>query len=314
MKKDKIKAALFGLCIGDALGVPVEFAPRYLLKEYPVTEMMGYKVHNQPPGTWSDDSSLAFCLAESLVSGYNLHDIAKKFCQWAYEKKWTPHGEVFDIGITTRNAIARLKVGTDPVKAGGKNERNNGNGSLMRILPLAFYLENEKGHDNRFQKIHDVSCLTHRHLRSQIACSIYIQYAINLLKGMELKNAYDMLKEQICSYYSIEKYKEEIKHFHRVLNNDISCLEEKHIQSNGYVVSTLEASLWCLLTSGSYKETVLKAVNLGEDTDTTGAVAGGIAGIFYGYEQIPREWRDRIIKKTEITDLAEKLGKRIYGN
>ena len=312
MDKNKIKAALFGLCIGDALGVPVEFTPRQILKKNPIREMIGYKTYNQPPGTWSDDSSLTFCLAESLVSGYDLHDIAKKFCQWVFDKKWTPHGVVFDIGRTTARAIAQLKEGKDPVTAEGKSQYSNGNGSLMRILPLAFYLENEKNNKIRFQKIHDVSSLTHAHPRSLIACGIYIEYAINLLNGMELKSAYDMVKEQILSYYSTGDFKQEIKHFHRVLHSDVSHLEEKDIRSDGYVISTLETALWCLLTSSSYKETVLKAVNLGKDTDTTGAVTGGLAGIYYGYEQIPQEWRDGIVKKREIIELAEKLTKRIY--
>lgn len=313
MKENRVKAGLFGLCVGDALGVPVEFLPRHVLKEHPVTGMMGYKVHNQPPGTWSDDSSLAFCLAESLVSGFDLRDMGRKFCQWFYEKKWTPHGRVFDIGTTTMYAINRLQQGgMDPVKAGLTGERSNGNGSLMRILPLAFYLEHEKDRAKQYQRVHDVSCLTHGHMRSRIACGIYIQYAINILKGMDLKNAYEKIKEQAGDFYSDDLYTQEMTHFHRIMKSDISLLKEKDIRSDGYVVSTLEATLFCLLTSSSYAETVLKAVNLGNDTDTTGAVAGGIAGIYYGYDQIPGEWIEQIVKRSEIEYLAQKLAESIH--
>ncbi|MGB4437301.1 MAG: ADP-ribosylglycohydrolase family protein, partial [Acetomicrobium sp.] len=141
MKKDKVIGGLLGLCIGDALGVPVEFQSREKLKRNPVKDMMGYGTHNQPPGTWSDDSSLAFCLAESLCNGFDLQDIADKFVKWMYEGYWTPWGKAFDVGHTTQIAISRLKKGVDPLESGPTDERSNGNGSLMRILPLIFYVE-----------------------------------------------------------------------------------------------------------------------------------------------------------------------------
>ena len=138
MTSNKVLDGLFGLCIGDALGVPVEFTSRDDLKEHPVADMIGYGMYNQPPGTWSDDSSLAFCLAESLCNGYDLNDIASKFVAWYYDNHWTPHGEVFDVGNATSEAIERLKIGVAPQKAGSCSEYSNGNGSLMRILPLVF--------------------------------------------------------------------------------------------------------------------------------------------------------------------------------
>ena len=136
MQSSLAKNILLGLSVGDALGVPAEFKSRETLKKNPITGMTGYGTHNQPPGTWSDDSSLAFCLAESLCEGYNLKDIADRFIKWYDKAYWTPHGEVFDIGIATRKAIQRLKEGIDPRLAGGNTEYDNGNGSLMRIMPL----------------------------------------------------------------------------------------------------------------------------------------------------------------------------------
>lgn len=140
MKTTVIHSSIFGLVVGDALGVPVEFKKRDFLKRFPVTDMQAYGVHDQPLGTWSDDSSLTFCLAESLCSGYNLDHIAQKFLQWFNAEIWTPHGKVFDIGIATAEAIKMIKHGADPILCGGASEMDNGNGSLMRILPLLFYL------------------------------------------------------------------------------------------------------------------------------------------------------------------------------
>lgn len=312
MKTDKVLDGLFGLCVGDALGVPVEFISRERLKEHPVTDMIGFGTHNQPKGTWSDDSSLTFCLAESLCLGYDLKDLAERFCNWLFEGYWTPHGYVFDVGSTTRHAISRLKLGVNPVEAGGTDEYDNGNGSLMRILPLAFYLERTED-KKKFEIIHQVSSLTHGHIRSHIACGIYIQFAINIITGDTLKSAYESTKSKIIKCYMEEPYRSELNNFSRILQSDISGLSEDEIISGGYVVNTLEACLWCLLNNNSYVDTVLCAVNLGGDTDTTGAVVGGLAGIYYGYKSILRDWTDQIARKEDVKKLADRLNKKIYG-
>lgn len=311
MKKNRVLGGLLGLCTGDALGVPVEFCSRDYLKANPVTDMIGYGTHNQPPGTWSDDSSLAFCLAESLCNGFDLQDIANKFVKWLYEGYWTPHGEVFDAGNTTRKAICRLKNGVNPLDAGPNDEFSNGNGSLMRILPLSFYLE-KRDTERQFEIAHQVSRLTHGHPRSQMACGIYIQVAINLLKGDSPQKAYERMKDVVLDYYSKEPYVNELCHFRRIVQSDISELPEIEIRSDGYVIHTLEAGLWSFLNSNSYRDAVLTAVNLGGDTDTTGAVTGGLAGIYYGYDNIPREWIRKIVKAKDIIKLGERLYESVY--
>lgn len=312
MQHNKIVDGFFGLCVGDALGVPVEFTSRQSLKTLPVSEMIGYGTHRQPPGTWSDDSSLAFCLAESLCHGFDLHDLSKRFCQWLDNGYWTPHGVVFDIGNATHQAIDRLRQGIAPTAAGGNSEFSNGNGSLMRILPLAYYLENETDSDKKFAMIHDVSALTHGHPRSQMACGIYVQFAINLLHGDTPRSAYQNMREIIKAAYVKPPYSNELRHFSRMLDDNIASYAEESIESSGYVIDTLEASLWCLLKYGSYAETVLAAVNLGKDTDTTGAVAGGLAGIAYGFEQIPAAWVEQIARKDDIIELANRLYTKIH--
>jgi ADP-ribosyl-[dinitrogen reductase] hydrolase len=309
---NKIKSGLFGLAIGDALGVPVEFESRAFLKENPVTEMRGFGTHNQPIGTWSDDSSLTFCLVESLCKDFDLSDIARNFVKWYSRELWTPHGEVFDIGIATRNAIHNIGKGHEPELCGGFEEKDNGNGSLMRILPLVFYLESEENIEVIYQKVKAVSSITHAHFRSVFACFIYVIYSLKILKGKDKFEAYKEMKNTLAEFLENKKFNPvEIQLFDRVLKNDISEYSEVNIHSSGYVLHSLEASLWCFLNSNSYEETVLKAVNLGEDTDTTGAIAGGLAGIYYGIENIPKKWLEVLVRKNDIESLAEKLNKNL---
>jgi len=302
----KSASGLLGLCIGDALGVPVEFTSRAERAKSPVTSMLGYGTWDVPAGTWSDDSSLTFCLAESLCKGFLLDDIAKSFWSWYHKAYWTATGEVFDIGNTTFLAIADFNRGVPPLQAGGKSENSNGNGSLMRILPMA-YCHKKLTFSELIFRTHQVSCITHAHLRSQMACGIYVSIAISLLEGEKPQIAYEKGLEKIQSIYSLPEYGTEISHFNRVFSSEIAELFVDEIQSGGYVIHTLEASLWCLLNSSSYSEAVLQAVNLGGDTDTTAAVTGGLAGICYGIDDIPKEWINQIARKQDIIDLAARF-------
>ncbi|MBW4682391.1 MAG: ADP-ribosylglycohydrolase family protein [Microcoleus vaginatus WJT46-NPBG5] len=303
----KILSGLMGLCVGDALGVPVEFTSRAERVKMPITEMTGYGTYNQPPGTWSDDSSLTFCLADSLCTGFSLEAIAKSFCRWYNEAYWTPYGEAFDVGNTTRQAITNLQRGVPPLDAGLTSASSNGNGSLMRILPLSFYYQ-VLDFSELIERVHQVSRITHGHWRSQIACGIYTSIAIKLLQGLDPKPAYLQGIEKIKTIYTKPATVREINsHFQRVFSGNIDTLSIDEIQSSGYVIHTLEAALWSLLNTSSYAESVLKAVNLGEDTDTTAAVTGGLAGIYYGLENIPKEWVAQIARKDDIVALASRL-------
>ena len=307
MTVNRIQSALLGLATGDALGVPVEFKSREYLRKKPVIEMIGHGTHNQPPGTWSDDSSLAFCLAEALLRGFSLQAVAENFVKWYYLDYWTPHGKRFDVGGATQQAIFKLNDGIEPVHAGGDDEYSNGNGSLMRILPLLFYLK-DKPVDERFDLTRQVSSITHAHIRSVIACFYYLEFARLLLTSQDKVSIYSQLQSEVSDYLISKKIKEaEIRHFNRLLKSDISQLTEEAISSSGYVVHTLEASIWCLLTTESYEQAVLKAVNLGEDTDTTGAVTGGLAGLLYGSERIPERWLGQLARKAEIEGLGERM-------
>ena len=307
--RNYLKDILYGVCIGDALGVPVEFESREFLKKNPVLKMGSGGVHEQGIGVWSDDSSLTFCLAESIIKGYDSHNLAHKFIKWKKEGYWTATGEVFDIGNTTQQSIINLSNGIQPNLAGGFNEIDNGNGSLMRILPLVILLQ-DLSIEKRFDLVKEVSSITHGHIRSVISCFYYLEFALQLMKGKEKFDIYDNLKISISDFlHATEIYSKEFIHFDRLLNGNIHELNEDAIQSSGYVIHTLEASIWCLLTSDTYEGAVLKAVNLGEDTDTTGAVTGGLGGLLYGFESIPKIWVASIRKQYEINKLIHRYNK-----
>ena len=198
----RINGGLLGLLVGDALGVPVEFSSREQRLADPVTDMRAFGTHNQPAGTWSDDGSLALCTASSLIdAGYDLEDTARRFVGWLDEAYWTPHGKVFDIGYTTRRAIQRLRKGTPPTEAGGQREQDNGNGSLMRILPLALRFPNLPVPE-LLDRAHGLSCLTHAHPRAQLACGFYTVLATRLLAGEMATDAYHAAIEITRPVYS----------------------------------------------------------------------------------------------------------------
>ncbi len=306
---DRPLALILGVAVGDALGVPVEFKAR---GTFPVTGMQGYGTHNQPSGTWSDDTSLTLALADNLLpESYELSDIAWGFIDWYANAAYTPHGTVFDIGNATAKAIERLKKGVAPEQAGGAGERDNGNGSLMRIAPLAFYMFGIRKAEERFRIVKEVSSLTHAHEWSVAACYIYVEMLNKLRMGRTKKAAYVELREDFARGVPFIS-KATLAKFVRILENDISALPEEEIRSSGFVIDTLEAALWCFLTTDNYKDAVLKAVNLGDDTDTTGAVTGALAGLAYGLDSIPQEWLDQLAAYDEVRRIAVKMPRWDY--
>ena len=306
--RDFIKDVLLGVATGDAIGVPVEFRSRSELEFQPVTNMREYGSHHQPAGTWSDDSSMTFCLAEMLCGKYDLQGLANRFINWKNHSWWTPRGTVFDMGIATSAAISRLEAGIMPVMAGGGSTDSNGNGSLMRILPLLFHIR-DKTIDQRFLIVKDISSLTHRHIRSVLSCFIYLELALEVRTGKEKLEAYRTACNRVKIFLdeTATCTQAEAAHFERILSGDIHKLWKDEIKSSGYVIHTLEASIWCLLNTDNYADAVLKAANLGSDTDTTAAVTGGLAGLLYGWETIPPEWVDSLARIEDIKELSKRL-------
>lgn len=226
---EKIKGALFGLAVGDALGVPVEFRPRQELNIRPVNTMRAFGSWNQPAGTWSDDSSLAFCLAESLTKGYDLNDIAQNFVNWMQHGYWGAHHKVFDIGGTTRFSIDRLTKGISPSLSGAAMEDDNGNGSLMRIMPLLFYIKGMPVTE-RYARAKEASAITHGHFRSIFSCFIYLELALQILTGHSAEEAYYKMKHEVLEFTKRQNFNQkEIECFKRILHGDIKAQHESAI-------------------------------------------------------------------------------------
>lgn len=306
--QQQITGAFYGIAIGDALGVPVEFKTRSYLSQNPIDALTGYGCWNQPVGTFSDDSALTFCTAESLLTGYDVTAMAQTFVRWAQQGYWGAHNEVFDIGHTTRRALQRVATGTSPLISGGFEEFENGNGSLMRMMPVAFFLIKEDDIHLRYQLVKEISGITHQHFRAVLGCFIYVEFLRALLSLGNLQEAYQQMQRAVNAYLNTQSFNPaEIKYYERVLLQNIAAVPEQQISSSGYVVHTLESSLWCLLTTNDYRTCVLRAVNLGGDTDTTGAVAGAAAGLHYGIDNISREWISQVVKSAEIGHLANRF-------
>jgi len=229
----------------------------------------------------------------------------QKFMAWYEKGEYAPYGKVFDVGISTRKAFRQYADGVAPIQCGGAEENDNGNGALMRILPLAFTFHAKYSGsmtDEAFEVTHTASSLTHGHLRSQMACGIYLAIAVDLLgENGSIQSGLRRAKEY---YGSKDEYAAELTHYNRIYGEGFHKLPEKDIKSTGYVVDSLEAALWCLLTTDSYRACVLKAVNLGEDTDTVAAIAGGLAGILYGTQAIPEAWLGTIPRLDYIKELC----------
>jgi len=283
--KDKILGAIYGHLVGDALGVPYEFKPPNAIPER--IEWRGYGTHNQPPGTWSDDGALMLCLLASIVErrGFDPKDVGQRFIDWFDKGYMAAGGLVFDYGGATATAIDRLRQGINPLEAGPDDERSNGNGSLMRILPLSLWASS-RPLEEQIDLTHHCSKITHGHTRSQVCCAVYSIIVRLILEGAHKERAIDDAWELVRNAYKKEK------------RWSMPFLEELFlIQSytsrtgTGYVVDCLLSSLDALNLANDYVDAVEHAIRCGNDTDTTAAVTGGVAGLIFGLDSIPSAWR-----------------------
>lgn len=304
---DKMKSGIIGFAVGDALGVPVEFLNRESLQRRPLKEMIGYGSHSVPEGTWSDDTSLMIATMDSINENgdVDFEDIMYKFTEWVNYAKYTATDELFDIGISTSKAISNFQRGKKATNCGTKGINENGNGSLMRVLPFVYYLKfSNFSEEEKTILINQASALTHAHEISQLGCKIYADYVTLLLDGVDKVKALDLLKEiDYNKYYSNDS----IKVYQRILKGDLKLLDIDQIKSSGYVVDSLEASLWCTIKNDTYKDAVVSAVNLGEDTDTIGAITGSMNGIIYGKNNIPERWLNKLKKKDYLEELSDQF-------
>ena len=340
MKKNIWFDGIMGLVVGDALGCPVQFLSREKIRKRGlVTGMEGYGTYNMPEGTWTDDSSMALAAMDSIIhrKGIDPEDIMKRFMRWKFEGAYTPFGEAFDQGMTCTEAIYSFRDSEDYRTCGKTGEYANGNGALMRILPVCLYYidknhmessgqgmsgrgtevcsdynkTNSESKDREaVQGIHLVSGLTHNHLRSQMACGLYYFMAKEILQGNgdSLKECLQRGMDAGLDFYRQDaKNHREIAHYRRLVDlNQFAGLPDDQIRSSGYVVDSLEAAVWCLLATDTFADCLLKAVNLGLDTDTVAAIAGGLAGLYYGYESIPADWLAVIQKRDYVEEMCRK--------
>ena len=301
---------IMGVVIGDALGCPVQFESREQVAKHPITGMRGYGTFNLPEGSWTDDSSLTLALLESVrrLGRIDLDDIMGNFMKWLDDGEFTPYGKAYDIGFGTKRAIDRYKRKRKWKKCGGDDERNNGNGSLMRIIPACIYCSEMRfSEQDAIEIIHNVGSLTQAHIRSNIACGMYYFMVDQIIKndgGLQTRMQ-EGLARGFSFYESYLADKENLHYYDRLRDLDsFARTPENQIRSSGYVVDTLEAVVWSLINTDAFDQALLKAVNLGDDTDTVGAIAGGLAGLYYGYDQIPKEWLSAIKRREWIEEMC----------
>ena len=310
------KSGIMGVVVGDAMGCPVQFESREQVARHPVTGMRGYGTFNLPEGSWTDDSSLTLALLCSIRQKGCVDDvhIMDNFVRWLDDGAFTPYGYAYDIGRGTMAAIRNYKRSHRPDRSGCYDERSCGNGSLMRIMPAALYcIAHALPDSEAIKTVHRVGSLTHAHIRANIACGLYYFMAKAILGGEGGLNSRLQagLDEGFAFYRQHLSDHDDLENYDRLRDLDaFAALPPEKIRSSGYVVDTLEAALWSLANTQSFQDALLRAVNLGNDTDTVGAVAGGLAGLYYGYDAIPETWLAAVKQRDWIEALCDGVVKQ----
>jgi ADP-ribosyl-[dinitrogen reductase] hydrolase len=280
---------------------------RAQLSESPIKGMTGYGSHNQPAGTWSDDTSMVLCTLQSILEeGFNPLDIMHKFSLWKTEGYMSPHGEVFDIGHTVSEAIDRYLAGEPRNNWGGKKDWQNGNGSLMRMLPVSLFFHRETT-GTIVEKSFTASGLTHDHKLAKFCCA---WYSLIVKAIIDEYNFVDACKEAAMQMKPYLKSEDE-QRFQGLLTLRFMDCKEVDIHSDSYAVHTLEAALFSVASTRTFEEAVLTAVNLGDDTDTVGALAGGLAGLIYGISAIRKDWVEHLAQEPMLQELFHTFTVRV---
>ena len=301
--RSRYQGALLGLAAGDALGTTLEFSPPGTFKA--VTDMVGGGPFRLAAGEWTDDTSMALCLAESLVEcrGFNAADQMRRYLRWWREGHLSSNGRCFDIGMTSHAALAEFERTGNPY-SGTTDTRAAGNGSLMRLAPVP--LRFAACATDAVRHAADSSRTTHGTVEAIDACRLMSALMVCVIRGMPKAELLDPNACQIVirSALDIDALTPKIA---AIAHGSYKCRQPPAIRGSGYVVDTLEAALWAFHHSSSFEEGALMAVNLGDDADTTGAVFGQLAGCYYGVEGIPARWLDRLAHRDTITRFADRL-------
>ena len=299
--RDRFLGCLLGLATGDALGTTLEFERPGTFQ--PIDDMIGGGPFRLEPGQWTDDTSMALCLATSLVEsgGFDALDQMRRYVRWWKEGYLSSNGLCFDIGNTTRDALARFRRTGDPI-AGPSHELSAGNGSLMRLAPVPMYFA---GHPlEAIERSADSSHTTHGAEEAVDACRYFAGLLVGALNGVD-KNT--LLSSRYCPVEGLWGWSPLAEKIAAVAEGSFKDREVRAIKGSAYVVKSLEAALWAFHESEGFRHGALLAVNLGDDADTTGAIYGQIAGAHYGIAGIPSEWRERLAMGPDIVSLADRL-------
>jgi ADP-ribosyl-[dinitrogen reductase] hydrolase len=297
---DRYHGALLGLAAGDALGTTVEFRSPGTFE--PVTDIVGGGPFNLEPGQWTDDTSMALCLAESLLErGFDPVDQLQRYVRWFRHGHHSSTGRCFDIGNTVRDALTRFEDTGDPW-SGSTDPHAAGNGSLMRLAPIPLFFLDVP--EVAIARAADSSRTTHGAHEAVDACRYYCGLMIGALQGLSKEELVSPLFTPFASLWAQQPLAPKIE---AIARGSFLRKEPPDIQGSGYVVHSMEAALWAFARSTSFSDGALLAVNLGDDADTTGAIYGQLAGAFYGAEAIPAAWRARLARGDEITALAKSL-------
>lgn len=304
---NKLLSMIMGVAVGDALGLPAQFYERKVLDNYPITKMEAGE--EGAAGTYSDDTAMTLCTLASFMENnwkLNLHDIMDRFINWYGHGYMAVNNITIDVGIATRKAIQRAYDGVPLDQCGGFGKWDCGNGSLMRISPLIFYFYKNPDADI-LKTTGEVSAMTHAHDRCKMCCYIYVKLGLALLNNAgadKIKVFKTAMKELVPELHA--KFRaSDVVLLNRLYDIDTFVKTNRDdIKSSGYVIDTLEASLWCFLTTNNFKNCILTAVNLGDDADTVAAIAGALAGLYYGYDEIPKKWIEQLLGKENIYKLC----------
>ena len=290
---ERYRGALLGLACGDAVGTTVEFQPRGSFR--PLTDMVGGGPFNLKPGQWTDDTSMALCLAESLLSknGFDAADQMGRYLNWWQWGYLSSTGECFDIGMTVSEALARYQQTGDPF-AGSTDPYTAGNGSLMRLVPVVLYYFPDRDRIRAFSA--NSSRTTHAAPEAVECCQLFAELTGNALQGAAKA---DLLRLPATAFREAKVA--------AIARGDYIDKPESAIRGSGYCVASLEAALWCFHHTDSFEAAILKAANLGDDADTTAAIVGQLAGAFYGVQTIPERWLAKLYLREDIEACADQL-------
>lgn len=313
IRETPLHSGILGAITGDAMGVPHEFTTPEQVKNRNLENMTGYGTYHQPPGTWSDDTSMTLATMDSLTRGVNYEDVMNKFTDWITLAKYTPHGEVFDYGNTTYKALMRYPL-YNPLECGLSWVRDNGNGSLMRILPVSYYCYYKQlTTKEQIHLIDDFSSLTHAHPISKASCNIYNFIIQEILHDKEEgKHSLSWLIEEGLQtsedYYPVRKYPFFNHLYSELLSEDVCG------GSKGYVLDSLETAIHTSYHTQTYEQSIIETISYGKDTDTNAMITGGITGLYYGLEHIPSRWLNKLVKLEEISHLCDEYYKSLTTN